>query len=66
MGKWISVEDRLPEIADTVIVYIQNGVIDIAWRTPGGNWDTYSGRFFKDDKITHWMPLPKPPKEDML
>lgn len=66
-SEWISVEDRLPEIADMVIVCTQNGIIDTAWRTgfsiPSGQWDTYSGRFVKGDKITHWTFLPEPPKE---
>lgn len=65
--EWISVEDRLPEIAKMVLVYTKNGVIDTAWRTgfsiPQGKWDTYSGAIYGNDKITHWMPLPEPPKE---
>lgn len=70
MGEWISVKDRLPEIADMVLVCTQNGVIDSAWRTGfqfsalEGHWDTYSERFFKNDKVTYWMPFPEPPKEE--
>lgn len=61
--EWISVEERLPENTDAVLVLIRDdepsvGVlhyVDGLWRQ-----DKYSsvGEFF----ITHWMPLPEPPK----
>ena len=73
--KWISVEDRLPEDNLNVLVYAignnKNSVIAMTgythkmygynidgWRSP---WQY----FFYEYKITHWMPLPEAPKEDV-
>lgn len=72
--KWISVKDRLPEDNLNVLVYAigdnENSVIAMTgythkmygyniegWRSP---WQY----FFYEYKITHWMPLPEPPKDD--
>lgn len=81
MSDWISVDDRLPDIDQNVLVfakgiyegYIGDTVIAISsvtdkntlwpslilekpeWRSP---WQY----FFTDYEITHWMPLPQPPK----
>ena len=61
--RWISVEDRLPE-ADTDVLTLRTiGTMDVevyhedevAW-----TWDGYSKGF-----VTHWMPLPEPPKEEV-
>lgn len=77
--EWISVKDRLPDIDKTTSNYERIGVIaygkgwsksgyriyertlvrgktDYRWKYP---WDRIS-----DEEITHWMPLPEPPKED--
>ena len=62
MSKWISVKDRLPEKIGYYICCLDNGTIKVCkwiygirngmWDNP--NWTT----------VTHWMPLPEPPKED--
>ena len=56
---WISVDDRLPENEDNLLCIGQSGIIKIA---------SYKGDFYnvigmKMSTITHWMPLPKPPKK---
>ena len=55
VNRWISVEDRLPEERKRVLVYNEGG-ITIAWRDKG-EWDD----IFLN--VTHWQPLPEPPKD---
>ena len=55
--KWIPVTERLPEYGQLVIVY-SGGVLSPQvfaqhfWRADFNDWA----------HITHWMPLPEPPK----
>lgn len=60
--KWISVEERLPENADDVLIVTNCGIGLGYYSIYFGEWvdyvDTDSGR------VTHWMPLPEEPKED--
>lgn len=65
MSEWIGVRDSLPDIGKRVLVYVCRGdaKIDIDMLDPDyvdtpEPWFTYC-----KDAITHWMPLPKPPKE---
>ena len=71
--KWISMEERLPEISDLVLV-IANGkpkenielinaeLIASYWGDEGWIADGYDG--WDKLKVSHWMPLPEPPKEE--
>lgn len=57
--QWISVEERLPEPTVDVLVHYEDGEIDI------DAWYRMFGRFIMENenhRITHWMPLPEPPK----
>ncbi len=62
MSNWISVDERLPEPFEIVIVAGGCGYYD------GRDWRTKLERteFGTDRKIqwhvTHWMPLPPPPE----
>ena len=61
---WIPVTERMPDDGETVLTY-KNGIIEVqmyekmrnGWLS--GNW------FWSMATVTHWMPLPEPPKEDM-
>lgn len=62
--KWIPVTERLPEEYTRVIGFM-------AWKSmtaieyQNGKW--YSIDHLEplpDEAVTHWMPLPKPPKEE--
>lgn len=62
--EWISVDDRLPEEKANCIVYYQHSYCD-----NDGYWAIgmcfYDGEKFQINpayKVTHWMPLPEPPK----
>ena len=63
---WISVEDELPKcnIVDCglatypVLVYREDGFIDIScYDSEVGEWDCVG-------VVTHWMPLPQPPRKE--
>lgn len=63
---WISVKDRMPEPFVTVIVQmpLEAPLPTVSWGfiTGDGNW--HCNHFNRDeDEVTHWMPMPEPPKE---
>lgn len=59
---WISVEDRLPEETYHVLVTTKNGTRMVGYLRRGVWQDTIMDcDFFAP--ITHWQPLPQPPKE---
>ena len=55
-NEWISVEERLPEPTYCVLVYTTDYSIEVDALDSDGEWMSY--------EVTHWMPLPKSPKED--
>lgn len=61
---WISVEDRQPELDKEVLVAWSNGSVGIARHIKDEfeptEWDTYGSHV----NITHWQPLPEPPKPE--
>ena len=61
--KWISVEDRLP-IEPQECLIVLYGQVYTAWAFGDGDFETSSGVVWNADEVTHWMPLPEPPKED--
>lgn len=58
--RWIPVEERLPEEKQRVIVRCERVGTSVGWIL-WGNWMTDIGP--GAGKVTHWMPLPQPPKE---
>lgn len=66
MSEWVSVEDRLPEPGEQVIGLRPNKTWDRCECNPiyfEGLPCWYMPEGPRDD-ITHWMPLPEPPKKD--
>lgn len=68
--EWISVKDRLPEKGSeewyNIVLTNQRCMTKRVVRV--GYWDGYHKRFWgfeapSDYNVTHWMPLPEPPKE---
>ena len=65
IGGWISVKDRLPEEDKEVLAYNGAYMIIAAYATnPTKYWYTITGSVTRT--ITHWMPLPEPPKEEKV
>ena len=58
LPRWIPVTERLPEEYKAVFVCYKSGTVYINYIRQGGKWNCIG------DDITHWMPLPEPPKED--
>ena len=58
---WIPVSERLPEQGQEVIVYT-GGVLKPSVH-PYLFWDASYDSWLR---VTHWMPLPEPPKEDTV
>lgn len=64
--KWISVEERLPEERQKVMVCgLRNGMQVGAFRGLSRSGRNRKWWWKKDTilEVTHWMPLPEPPKE---
>lgn len=65
---WISVKDRMPEKSGQYLCWFgaNKVAIGMAIVTYVNEWKAF-GRlesFEKYPNITHWMPLPEPPKEE--
>ena len=64
---WISVKDRLPEKNKSVIGWYKDNPFSkfcpevVSWN--GKGWVFVYGRRYVT-AVTHWMPLPEPPKEE--
>lgn len=69
--EWISVQDRLPDKEETVLIYSEGDSVTAAFlytdKYFGLRWFVNNFGDCKDavlpDRVTHWMPLPKPPKD---
>ena len=67
--RWIPVTERLPEVDQPVMICaFGKSVGEGVYRGHDGFhhvWKMYtsSGTYW-DDEVTHWMPLPEPPKEE--
>ena len=62
--EWISVTERLPEKGEEVLVFdTRENWTGFAWLRPDETWTALGFDFpFDFGEVTHWMPLPQPPK----
>lgn len=68
---WIPVTERLPEEREAVLVLCKNGMIFVGFQVKhnyesGIRWQIYtalgSTKSLNKGRVSHWMPLPEPPK----
>jgi len=64
--EWISVKDGLPEIFVPVQIITDYGKQATAYltdpKTPSYGWSDWMRPQHGYGSVTHWMPLPEPPK----
>ena len=62
--EWISVDDRLPEPREQVLIYSRYDFCESAFYigVPGKWRVTWNHEMLDADSVTHWLPLPQPPK----
>ena len=73
--KWISVKERLPE-KNSLVVILHEDEMNLNYRKPPVYFGKHNGQYWLETLdhsdvtwsgmciITHWMPLPEPPKEN--
>lgn len=64
MSEWVSVKDGLPDDGETVLTY-KNGIVEVqVYEKKRNGWISWQGNWFWSmATVSHWMPLPEPPKE---
>lgn len=68
MTKWESVKNSFPTKNNEVLILYNNNEIEIC-RYNGEHWEYFNQEFGEwdynnnENLITHWMSLPKPPKQ---
>ena len=64
--KWIPISERLPEPWKWILCYCEAGNIEmLRYDDFIEEWGSINlNRAYKKDYVTHWMPLPEPPKGD--
>lgn len=62
MDNWISVKDDLPKQIGNYLVFIDD-INAIAWTFFNSN-KKWCGQNEYYNQVTHWQPLPPPPKAD--
>ena len=62
--EWIPVTERLPNVGEEVLVFdTRENWIGFAWLHPDKTWTALGFDWpFDFGEVTHWMPLPQPPK----
>jgi hypothetical protein len=61
--EWISVDERLPDGTQNVIVFCGRPIV--GWFDSKGNlWRHNNNLIIMTNPVTHWMPLPNPPQQE--
>lgn len=63
MAEWIDVNERLPEEGVWVLCLFKGNVYEVLrWNEKEYCWEKTIHRAYTNAFVTHWMPLPNPPK----
>lgn len=66
--RWIPVTERLPQNYISVLVYLPGErplpTVHEAYIGGDGEWHSSVVYGVENEDVTHWMPLPEPPKEN--
>ena len=62
-AEWISVEDRLPDGEDPVLIFVKETEHYGFHKEKRKVYYCQYLAYADDYEVTHWMPLPEPPKE---
>ena len=62
MSKWINVAEALPKEYERVLICNDRLLCAVGWINDDGEWRlSWDGSKLRE--VTHWQPLPEPPKE---
>ena len=62
--RWIPVTERLPDAGKRVLCYCRANIYEVMKMRTGGDWVYDTNHVYMHSFVTHWMPLPEPPKEE--
>jgi len=62
-NEWVDVNNRMPEEGVNVMAYTVSEFYEVM-HYEDGYWIDLDFTMIKPIYVTHWMPLPKPPKKD--
>ena len=65
VNQWISCKDKMPDDGVNVLIYAGNHMIMLAWYDKDMEYFYICDSDYKYNPldVTHWQPLPEPPKE---
>jgi hypothetical protein len=61
--EWISVKERLPKESGDYLITDTGTCFVSYFDVEEQKWEFFGVEFWKHEEVTHWMPLPEPPKE---
>ena len=64
-GKWISVDESLPEIGEKnrILAFVVDYENDFTFQIVTNRWESGYSNVLRGQKVTHYQPLPPAPKE---
>lgn len=64
MSQWISAKDRFPNNKGEYLCFMNTNIISVGRFDPDFDCKEFILQTEKDGIVTHWMPLPEPPKAE--